>query len=299
MQWPKISVVMPSLNQGQFLERAIDSVLSQNYPAVEVLIYDAGSTDNSVDVIKKFSDRIVFWVSEKDKGQSDAICKGWARSTGQILTWLNADDYYYPGALQMVGQKFRSNPECRLFCGAMAIVDTQEKLLRVKQPPEITAKHLLPWGTVPGQPAAFLHREVYEKLGGPRLDLHYVMDWELWLRIALNYPASAIEYADQILAGAREWPLAKTSSAAGKDAAELRRVLGELFAADKLPKELRSIEKRAYARSWWRQAESECSAGKRTEAFSSFKAALKMAPFEFSPTKIARNFWKLYHMPSR
>src|SRR5687767_5199473 len=103
---PVISLVTPSLNQASFLERAIRSVIEQNYPNLEYIVMDGGSTDGSVDIIEEYSDRLAYWVSEPDGGQSAAINAGWSRSSGNVLAWLNSDDYLLPGTLQWPGQFF-------------------------------------------------------------------------------------------------------------------------------------------------------------------------------------------------
>ena len=109
--WPKISIITPSYNQGIFIEETILSVLDQNYPNLEYIIMDGGSTDNTVDIIKKYEDRITYWISEKDNGQSDAINKGFHKSTGDILHWLNSDDVLVPRALNMLVEYLSNNPD--------------------------------------------------------------------------------------------------------------------------------------------------------------------------------------------
>lgn len=291
--WPRISVVTPSFNQAPYLERTISSVCEQAYPNLEYFLYDAGSTDGSAEIIQRHAREFSHHEIAPDKGQSDAINKGWRRATGEVLCWLNSDDYFYPNALRVAGKAFRENPQLVMFCGTIAIVDMQERLLRHKRPPELTVERLLPWGGVPGQAAVFLHRRVFEELGGPRLDLHYVMDWELWLRILLAYGPERVRCSEQVLAAAREWPQAKTETAAGRDAAEVRRVLDELFASSRLTEEVRSLRARAYARTWWRQAESEAAAGLRRAAWRSLGRAASLAPTAFSVTKYLRQSWKI------
>ena len=179
----------------------------------------------------------------------------------------------------------------------MAIVDEAGNRLRTKKPPQLTPQHLLPWGSVPGQPSVFLLRDLAQKIGGPRTDLHYVMDWELWLRIALNCSQETLGRCEQVFSGATEWAETKTSTAAGRDAAEVRRVLEELFDSGRLPPDLVALRKKAFARSWWRQSESECAALKFPEARKSFKMALTTAPFNFSPLKILRHLRRLRGIP--
>jgi glycosyltransferase involved in cell wall biosynthesis len=293
-----ISVVIPSLNQARFLERAIKSVLAQQFPGLELFVLDGGSTDGSVEIIRRYESHLTYWNTGEDAGQSDAILQGWTRATGGILAWLNADDYYAPDAFKRVVSTFENDREIVMACGVLAIVNETGDVLRLKKPPRVTAEHLLPWGTVPGQPSVFLRREVFEKLGGPRRDLHYVLDWEYWLRVALNYPASAICYFDEVLANATEWKLSKTCQAAGRDAAEVDRVLRELFDRNHLPPALAVLKKKAFARQWWRRAESESAAGKRSEALTSFVEALKLAPLEFSCTEIVRQSVRIYRTPA-
>src|SRR5690554_4018590 len=117
-----ISIVTPSFNQGHYLEETIDSVLSQNYPNLEYVVIDGGSTDGSVDIIKKYEKHLKYWVSEGDRGQSHAINKGLARCTGEVFNWLNSDDYLEPGALQTIGEAFE-NPNTTAFIGRSNIVE--------------------------------------------------------------------------------------------------------------------------------------------------------------------------------
>ena len=114
MKYPKITIITPSFNQGNYLEQTIDSVLSQNYSNLEYIIIDGGSADNSVDIIKKYEKHLAYWVSEKDKGQTNAINKGLKIATGDIVNWLNSDDYYEPDALHKVADAFDEKNECSM-----------------------------------------------------------------------------------------------------------------------------------------------------------------------------------------
>ena len=106
---PTVSIVTPSFNQGRFIRETIESVLSQDYPAIEYMVIDGGSTDETVSILKSYGNRI-FWISEPDSGQSDAINKGWKRATGEILTWLNSDDVYLPGAIAKAADYLQRHP---------------------------------------------------------------------------------------------------------------------------------------------------------------------------------------------
>ena len=129
MKYPKISVITPSYNQGQFLERTILSIISQNYPNLEYIICDGGSTDNSIEIIKKYEDRITWWCSEKDKGQSNAINKGFKRATGDLVCWINSDDVLLDGALNEYASLFNNNPEASVFIGQTLRIDGSDNVL--------------------------------------------------------------------------------------------------------------------------------------------------------------------------
>lgn len=288
-KWPRITVVTPSFNQGLFLERTIKSVLSQDYPNCEYFIFDAGSSDETLAILNRYDDQLSYWTSEPDRGQSDAIQKGWSMGTGDILAWINSDDFYYPKALEEAAQQFQNNPKLMMLCGTVALVDEKEKMVRLKEPPQLTPELLLRWANLPAQPGVFIRREVFERLGGPRSDLHYVMDWELWLRIALNFPADAIGFTPRIVAGDRQWSGTKTSNARGADAEEVRRVLREMFADDRVSRRYQSLQRSALARAWWRQSKGELCHGLRRCALASLARAVLLCPTAFDPFKVLRH----------
>ena len=285
---PKITVVTPSLNQGVFLERTVKSVLSQSYSNFEYFVLDAGSTDETMDVLKRYDRDLSYWTSEPDRGQSDAIYKGWSMATGDILAWLNSDDFYYPGALEEAARQFRDNPQLMMLCGTVALVDEKEKLLRHKEPPRIDPELLLRWDNLPAQPGVFIRREVFEKLGGPRLDLHYVMDWELWLRVCLNYPTETIGFTSCVIAGDRQWAGTKTINARGADAQEVRKVLQEMFSDERVRSQYLNLQRSALARAWWRQSKGELYHGLRRCALASLARAVLLCPTAFDPFKVLR-----------
>lgn len=297
--WPKITVVTPSYNQGKFLERAIISVLSQNYPNLEYMVFDAASTDGSAAILKKYNKRLSYWISETDRGQSDAISKGWGKATGDVLAWLNSDDFYYPGALHEVARMFNADPNLKMVCGSVAMVDPAERKLRVKQPPSLSPEVILLWANIPPQVGTFIRRDVFDRLGGPRLDLHYVMDWELWLRVSLSYPPSAIALSNKVIGADRQWAGTKTLNAGGKDATEVRKVLAEFFESETLNPDLRSLKRAALARAWWRQSKGELRKGMRRAALASLAKAVSLAPTNFSVLKVVRQLKRIlvYSIP--
>lgn len=189
MKLPKISVITPTLNQAQFIERTITSVLDQGYPNLEYIITDGGSSDGTVDLIRKYESHLAYWVSEKDGGQSNAINKGLKRATGDIIAYINSDDYYLDGAFQRVATAYLDNPDVDLWHGRCRIVDqhgakVDERVGSIKRYDEV----LDLWGVWWKQrnfvqPEVFWTRRIGDKVGAFREDLHLVMDYEYWLRI--------------------------------------------------------------------------------------------------------------------
>ena len=183
--WPKISIVTPSYNQGQYIEETILSILNQNYPNLEYFIIDGGSTDNTVDIIKKYEDKITYWVSEPDKGQTDAINKGLQKASGDIVTWLNSDDYYFKDVLSYIAELYVTNKWDNIVFGNAVFVDEKGQYL-TKMKPIVFSKEkgdVLKQKVRLPQPASFFTSKMYEKHG---LDdtLHYAMDMDFWLCMA-------------------------------------------------------------------------------------------------------------------
>lgn len=177
---PRITVVTPSYNQGKFLEETILSVINQNYPNLEYFIVDGGSTDNSVDIIKKYEERIDWWVSEKDNGQSDALNKGFKRATGDYFTWINSDDMLLPGTLDKVGRLFKENPSIKWISGNVILINSSGKIIRCSRLPKYN-RFLAKMGfLVVGGPSTFFHCSLYQSVDGFRVDLTYNMDTDLW-----------------------------------------------------------------------------------------------------------------------
>lgn len=178
----KISIIIPSFNQGQFLEETILSVLDQDYENLEIIVVDGGSADCSVDIIKKYEDRLTYWHSKKDNGQSDAINQGFKIATGEIVTWLNSDDVLLPNTLHLVNKYATQYPRTQWFLGNVLWIDKHGKILRIgkveKESSFWNSHHLFS----NGGPTAFMRRENLLKIGALREDFHYMMDTELWHR---------------------------------------------------------------------------------------------------------------------
>ena len=194
---PLVSIITPSYNQARFLETTLRSVLEQSYPRVEYLVADGGSTDESVEIIRKYADRLAWWVSEKDQGQADAINKGFARCKGEIIGWVNSDDYYLPGTLEEVVRVFEENPAVGLVFGDVRVVDERGSIINELHYGDWDIRDLMSFHII-GQPAVFFRRSTLEQAGYLDLSYHLLLDHQLWLRMALQ---SAIQYHPSLWAG--------------------------------------------------------------------------------------------------
>lgn len=210
----RISIITPSYNQAQFIERTILSVLNQGYRDLEYIVMDGGSTDGTVEILKKYSDRII-WRSEKDNGQSDAINKGLKMATGDIVAFLNSDDTYEPGTLKIISDFFQQNPEKRWVYGKCKIINEHDQeirkpitfyknlLLKNYSYSKLLAENFI------SQPATFWRKELHNEIGYFNEEEHFCMDYEFWLRIGKKYPAGVI---NDYLANFRYYAKSKSGS---------------------------------------------------------------------------------------
>lgn len=183
---PRLTVITPTLNQAAFIERTITSILDQGYDDLEYLIVDGGSTDGTLDIIRRYEDRIAWWVSEPDEGQTDALNKALARATGDVVAYINSDDYYLPGAFDAALATLEREPDAWWAVGASRFVDADGVTTEVWHPRK-PGRHrhlwlLLPWSAP--QPSTFWRRRSFDELGPFRQDMHYVFDTEYALRLA-------------------------------------------------------------------------------------------------------------------
>jgi glycosyltransferase involved in cell wall biosynthesis len=210
-QLPRISIVTPSYNQGAFLEETIQSVLLQEYPNLEYIIIDGGSTDGSVEIIRKYEPWLTYWVSEPDRGQSHAINKGFTHSTGDILAWLNSDDVYLPNALWIAADTLR-NQERALMVGASIITDGPDALDGVSDHRKPTWEEIIYEARTFPQPSVFWTRGLWEAAGPISEHLYFVMDYELWVKMFPHVKGTF--YRDEILSVERSHPNQKSQEQA-------------------------------------------------------------------------------------
>jgi glycosyltransferase involved in cell wall biosynthesis len=207
---PPISIVTPSYNQAAYLEATIRSVLLQGYPNLEYIIIDGGSTDESVAIIEYYQDWIDYWVSEADEGQSEAINKGFSRAQGVVLGWVNSDDLLLPGALAIAANAFQQQPDLGLFYGNAEIIDAEGQHTRdYKDFRPYDFDTLLHDDNIIPQPAAFFSAVAWKTSGPLVNDLHFVMDWDLWIKMARDY---AVTSTPTPLCQVRIYPEAKSPS---------------------------------------------------------------------------------------
>jgi len=185
---PLVSIITPSFNQAQFLEGTIQSVLEQDYPRMEYIIVDGGSTDGSVDVIQKYEDKLAWWVSEKDKGQTDAINKGFARAKGDILAWINSDDTYNPKAVGAAVKYLMDNPEVAMVYADCNFINETGQVIGKFNSAQTDYRRLREGYVHIPQQTMFFRAKYWQELGPLDPTFYFAMDYDLWTRIASKAP---------------------------------------------------------------------------------------------------------------
>jgi glycosyltransferase involved in cell wall biosynthesis len=237
MNIPKISIVTPSYNQGQFIEETIKSVLSQDYPNLEFIVIDGGSTDNTLKIIKKYERHLTYWVSEPDNGQAHAINKGIQKCTGEIFNWLNSDDYLEPGSLFKIADAF-SDINVDLVAGRVRNFSELNEEIIPNQ--KLSAKGLMCWerGVKFVQPGVWMRRGLIHKCGGIDEQYHYSFDWDLYIRYLYHFPV--VKELDDLLVHFRLHEDSKTQSMYEKFQMEQNLIIEKLSRTKELEK-LKSV----------------------------------------------------------
>jgi glycosyltransferase involved in cell wall biosynthesis len=202
-----ISIVTPSFNQDRYIEETIQSVLSQDYPHIEYMIVDGGSTDDTVNVIKKYESKLAWWVSERDKGQTDAINKGFARANGDILAWINSDDTYEPGAFRSAVKYFQEHPDVGMIYGDCSYINESGKVIGKFNSAQTNYRYLRQGYTHIPQQTMFFRADLWKEAGPLDPSFYFAMDYDLWTRIASR---AQIRYIPQTWANFRLHTSGKT-----------------------------------------------------------------------------------------
>lgn len=251
---PLISIVTPCYNQGRFLGEAIRSVLGQTYSRIEYIVIDDGSTDETAEVIREHADRLAFWDSRPNRGQTATINQGFARASGDILAWLNSDDLYLPGAISKVADAFMRDPETSVIHGDMLQIDERGRTVaRASGGPFDLKRLLCGRGCRMFQPGSFFRRRVIESVGPLVETFHYAMDYDLWLKAGRKFKFA---YIPEILAKVRYHDLGKMSLLKIGFQRDGRNALEKFFSLPDLEPEFRALEVDAFRENvrqfiWW------------------------------------------------
>jgi hypothetical protein len=280
LRLPWVSVVTPSYNQGQFIEETIRSVLLQGYPKLEYIIMDGGSTDQSVEIIRKYEKWLAYWVSERDDGQADAINKGFSHATGEICAYLNSDDVFLPLALRNAASFFDKDSEATLVYGDCQIIDGSSRINDRWVAPEFDLHELL-FRCYVAQPATFWRQSKLSTVGPFNAGMHFAFDYEMWLRLAAA--GKKLSQAPLLLAQHRKVEGTKTVSQPEAFTAEILAALETFFGLPVLPVALKSSESDAYAIAFLNHALLSF----RLESLAEGRRALETA-FRHSPDLLAR-----------
>ena len=240
---PLVSIVTPSYNQARFLEATLRSVLAQDYPSIEYLVVDGASNDGSVDIIRRYADRLTWWVSEKDSGQSEAINKGLRRARGEIVGWLNSDDVYLPNAVSAAVKVFRSHPAAGLAYGDALAIDASGKSFNVMRARQYTLADLMAFNII-CQPAAFMRRSVLVQVNYLNPDYQLLMDNLLWMNMAQKAP---MIYVSQTWAAARYHDQAKNRTRGAAYGREARVLIDDLSSRPEFARVISQDKKRIMA----------------------------------------------------
>ncbi len=277
---PLVSIITPSFNQARYVEQTMRSVLEQDHPRIEYLVIDGASKDGSVDVIKKYEGKLAYWVSEKDSGQAEAINKGFARAKGEIVAWLNSDDYYLPGAVSAAVKVFESHPDVVLIYSDMLAVDENGRTTNIMKYGQLSLADLVCFQII-GQPSVFFRRDALNKAGLLDTTFHFLLDHQLWIRIAM---LGKILHVPQTWSAARYHADAKNVAKAAEFGNEAFRILDWVKKQPGLAETISGVERRARASAHRVDARYLLDGGQPWSALKAWMCALFIHP----PTALKR-----------
>jgi len=238
-QLPLVSIVTPAYNQADFLPETIESVLAQDYPRIEYIVIDDGSTDETPEILNRYTGRLL-WESHANRGQTATINKGWERSHGEIITWLNSDDTYLPGAVSKAVDYFQKHPSIDIVYGDTLLTNADGSPIERMKAAEFNYHELVAkcHNPIP-QPSAFIRRSVMEDVGLLDPFYYYFMDWDFWLRAGIDH---TIAYFPELLSTYRLHESSKTVAQAVKAAPELEYMYRKFFSRSDLPEDIRRLK---------------------------------------------------------
>ena len=275
-----VSIITPSFNQSAYLEQTMKSVLDQDFPNIEYIVMDGGSTDSSVDIIQRHAARLAFWTSERDRGQADAINNGMSHAHGEILAWLNSDDYYLPSAVSSAVKILEQNPDVVLIYGDILAVNERGETINTLKYQQLNLEDLLCFQII-GQPSVFFRREAFEKSGGLDTTFHFLLDHQLWIKISAQ---GKILHVDQTWSAARYHAEAKNRAKASEFGREAFRILDWASHDKKLSSALAKVTKRSTASAHRVDARYLLDSGQSWLAIKAWTRALTIHP----PTALQR-----------
>ncbi len=274
MGLPTFSVITPSFNQAVYLKHTMDSVLTQDIPGMEYVVMDGGSSDGSVELIKDYSERLTAWCSEKDRGQADAVNKGAACTTGEVIGWLNSDDLYLSGAARKALEFLADHPDVDAVYGDVLSIDGEGNLINVMRFDQYTAEDLMTFRVI-SQPGVFFRRSAWERAGGLDLSYSYLLDHHLWLRMSAE---GKFAYLKEPLAAARFHADAKNRAHAGKFGREAYRLAEWLLTDPLTAAKAAPIEKQIRGGAAWLDAHYLSDAGEAGKSLKAYAMAYKLCP---------------------
>ena len=284
MDNPLVSIITPSYNQEEFLEETILSVINQDYPNIEYIVIDGASTDSSVEIIKKYEDKITYWESNPDNGQSDAINKGFALANGTYVGWINSDDYYLPGAIKSAVREFKNCESCGIVFADVLAVDRYGKILNLLRYGDWGLRELLQF-TIIGQPSVFMRNDILKQAGYLEKEFDYMLDHNLWIKMA---SLAEMKYTQETWSAARYHDDAKNISKAASFGQEAFKVVEWIEKQEDLNQYYHQDKNKIVSGAHWINARYLSEAGEYRRSFLSY-----LKCFFLNPLRVIKD-WKRF-----